>query len=80
MIPPLSRSVRDYLAGFGRSTKPAALLVGEADELFYADRFAPLLQPVRPDLQVTIVPDIGHVGMTVSPAGIAAVYSGGRLR
>ena len=64
---------RDYLVGFGRSTKPAALLVGEADELFYADRFAPLLQPVRPDLQVTTVPGIGHIGMTVSPAGIAAV-------
>jgi non-heme chloroperoxidase len=64
---------RDYLEGLGRSTKPAALLVGGSDELFYPDRFAPLLKPARPDLAVTIVPGVGHIGMTVTPDGIAAV-------
>jgi len=64
---------RDYLAALGRSKKPAALLVGGADELFYADRYAPLLMPVRPDLRITVVPGVGHIGMTVSPEGIAAV-------
>ncbi len=64
---------RDYLARLGRSTKPVVLLVGGADELFFPDRFAPLLTPARPDLRVIIVPDTGHIGMTVSPAGIAAI-------
>jgi len=64
---------RDYLTAIGRSRKPGALLVGGADELFYPDRFAPLFEPVRPDLRITIVPGIGHIGMTVAPAGIAAV-------
>jgi non-heme chloroperoxidase len=64
---------RDYLTALGRSRKPAALLVGGADELFYPDRFAPLFEPVRPDLHIAIVPGIGHIGMTVAPAGIAAV-------
>jgi pimeloyl-ACP methyl ester carboxylesterase len=64
---------RNYLTALGRSTKPAALLVGGADELFYPDRFAPLFGPVRPDLRITIVPGIGHIGMTVTPQGIAAV-------
>jgi non-heme chloroperoxidase len=64
---------RDYLAALGRSTKPAALLVGGGDELFYADCFAPLLTPVRPDLHISIVPGIGHIGMIVAPAGVAAV-------
>jgi non-heme chloroperoxidase len=63
----------DYLAALGRSAKPAALLVGGDDELFYADRFEPLLKPARPDLRMTMVPGIGHIGMTVAPAGIAAV-------
>jgi non-heme chloroperoxidase len=63
----------DYLAALGRSTKPAALLIGGSDELFFPDRFAPLLQPVRPDLQITTVPGVGHIGMTVTPQGIAAV-------
>src|SRR5580704_15709912 len=64
---------RDYLAGLGRSKKPAALLVGGSDELFFPDRFAPLLGSARPDMPITIVPGIGHIGMTVSPQGIAAV-------
>jgi non-heme chloroperoxidase len=64
---------RDYLARLARSTKPVALLVGGADELFFPDRFAPLMKPARPDMRVTIVPDAGHIGMTVSPAGVAAV-------
>src|SRR5271170_3481626 len=64
---------RDYLAALGRSKKPTALLVGGSDELFFPDRFAPLLRPARPDLPITIVPGIGHIGMTVSPDGIAAV-------
>ncbi len=63
----------DYLAALGRSTKPAALLVGGSDELFFPDRFAPLLRPARPDLPITIVPGVGHIGMTVLPEGIAAV-------
>ena len=64
---------RDYLAGLGRSKKPAALLVGGGDELFFPDRFAPLLGSARLDMPVTIVPGIGHIGMTVSPQGIAAI-------
>jgi len=64
---------RDYLAALGRSDKPTALLVGGGDELFYPDRFAPLLGPARSDLHITIVPGIGHIGMIVEPEGIAAV-------
>jgi non-heme chloroperoxidase len=63
----------DYLAALGRSTKPAALLVGGSDELFFPDRFGPLFSPVRPNLPITIVPGVGHIGMTVTPDGIAAV-------
>ena len=63
----------DYLAALGRSTKPAALLVGGSDELFYPERYAPLFGPARADLPVTIVPGVGHIGMTVAPEGIAAV-------
>jgi non-heme chloroperoxidase len=66
-------ATRDYLAALGRSTKPVALLVGGSDELFYPDRFAPLFRPARPDLSITIVPGIGHIGMVVTPQGIAAV-------
>jgi hypothetical protein len=32
-----------------------------------------LFNPARPDLPITIVPGVGHIGMTVTPQGIAAV-------
>jgi pimeloyl-ACP methyl ester carboxylesterase len=60
----------DYLAALGRNTKPVALLVGASDEVFFPDRFASLFKPAR-DLAITLVPDVGHVGMIVTPAGIA---------
>ncbi|HXW28281.1 MAG TPA: alpha/beta fold hydrolase [Xanthobacteraceae bacterium] len=64
---------RDYLAALARNTKPAALLVGANDEVFFPDRFAPLFKPARPDLPIIIVPDVSHVGMIVTPEGIAAI-------
>jgi pimeloyl-ACP methyl ester carboxylesterase len=63
----------DYLAALHRSTKPIALLVGGTDELMYPERYVPLLLPVRPDLAITVVPGVGHIGMTVAPDGVAAV-------
>jgi non-heme chloroperoxidase len=63
----------NYLEALRHSTKPAALLIGGNDELFYTDRFLPLLGPVRPDLKISIVPGISHIGMIVAPEGITAV-------
>lgn len=68
----------DVTAILPRSHKPVALLVGGSDELFYPDKFAPLLKPARPDLAVTIVPGVGHIGMTVAPDGAAAVVAAWR--
>jgi non-heme chloroperoxidase len=66
---------QDYLAALARNTKPVALLVGATDEFFFPDRFAPLFKPARPDIPIKIVPDVGHVGMIVTPEGIAAVQN-----
>jgi pimeloyl-ACP methyl ester carboxylesterase len=64
---------RDYLAELARTTQPMALLVGSEDEQFYADRYAPLLQPAKRDLAVELVPGLGHVDMIAKPAGLAAL-------
>ena len=39
---------RDYLTALARSTKPVAVLVGGADELLFADRYAPLFRQRGP--------------------------------
>jgi non-heme chloroperoxidase len=66
---------RDYLNGLAQSRKPAAVLVGGSDELFYPERFAALLGPARSDMPVTIVPGVGHIGMILTTDGIAAVQA-----
>jgi len=63
----------DFLADLHAAPGPVALMVGSKDEMFYADRYGPLLKPVRPDLDLTIVPGLGHMDMTLKPAAITAI-------
>jgi pimeloyl-ACP methyl ester carboxylesterase len=71
-------STDDFTGDLKRFHGPVALFVGEKDEIFYADRYAPLLKPVRPDLTVTIVPGLSHMEMTTKPPaldGLAAAVA-----
>jgi hypothetical protein len=51
------------------------VLVGERDECFYADRYAPLLAVWRPGTPVRVLPGVTHMGLITEPAGIAAVVA-----
>ncbi len=62
-----------YLEDLRRAPGPVVLLAGANDEIFYSDRYAALLKPVRPDLAVTIVPGMGHMDMTVQPSALDAI-------
>ncbi len=64
---------RQYLADLKAAPGPVSLLAGSRDEIFYSDRYAALLKPVRPELDITIVPGLGHTDMTLKPAGIEAI-------
>jgi len=48
-------------------------LAGGNDDQFYADRYAPTLQPAKPDLTVELLPDLDHVDMLVKPAALATL-------
>ena len=63
----------DYLGDLKRAPGPVYLLAGSRDEIFRSDRYAALLKPVRPDLDVTLVPGLGHMDMTVKQAGVEAI-------
>lgn len=65
----------DYLADLKNAPGPVSLLAGDQDEIFYSDRYAALLKPVRPDLRITIVRGMGHMDMTLKPAALAAIAS-----
>jgi alpha-beta hydrolase superfamily lysophospholipase len=53
--------------------RPAAILVGDADEQVVADQFAPLLQRLDVNIPVTIVPGMKHTDMINAPAALQAV-------
>jgi len=63
----------DYLGDVRRFHGPVSLFAGADDEIFFAERYAPLLKPVRPDIRVTLLPGLGHMDMTVKPAALAAL-------
>ncbi len=63
----------DYLRDFRNAPRPMAVIAGDADEVFFADRYAPLIHTVRPDIWVTLVAGLNHVDMILNPQGIKAV-------
>ena len=68
----------DYAADIGAVRRPMAVLVGQADEAFHADRFAAAFAATTPPIPVAVLPNIGHIAITLDPvahrAAIAAVH------
>ena len=68
---------RDYKSAIQSIRQPVTVLVGEKDELFYADQFQPLLASLGSRIPVAVVPGVDHVGLIreekASQAVLAAV-------
>ena len=66
----------DYRSVIRSISRPAEVITGSDDELFFADQYRPLLDDAgRSDIPATVVPAIGHVNLTLSPAGRAAAVA-----
>ena len=63
----------DYHGDLKRAPGPVSLLIGANDEIFRAEQYAPLLKPLRPDLALTVIPELGHMDMTVKPKALSAL-------
>lgn len=64
------RPHEDYLGDARAIRRPTTLLVGE---LFRAEAYAPLLEPVQPHLKVQVLPGLGHLDMVIDEAALAAI-------
>ena len=64
---------RDYAADIRNAHNPLAVVAGEKDELFYADKFAPTADAVRPGIAVAIVPGLSHTGLIADPSAVPAI-------
>jgi alpha-beta hydrolase superfamily lysophospholipase len=65
----------DYAADLRAAQTPLAVVAGENDELFFADKFAPSIDAVRPGVPVSIVPGLSHTGLTVDARGVPAILA-----
>jgi non-heme chloroperoxidase len=53
--------------------RPAAILVGNADEQEFADQFVPLMQRLGLNIPVTLMPNMKHGDMIAAPAALQVV-------
>jgi len=65
----------DYEADLRNARAPLALLAGSRDEAFVAELYAPTVHAARAEVPVTIVPDLGHIGMTTDPRAAPAIVA-----
>jgi alpha-beta hydrolase superfamily lysophospholipase len=72
------RPRRDYQASIRAIRQPVAVIVGEKDELFIADRYAPLFESLGAGIPVTVVPGVSHIGLILDERAVQATI--GALR
>lgn len=70
----------DYVADLKNASAPISVLVGERDELFNANLFAPTIHAVRPDVPVEVIPGLSHVEITTDPRAISAIIKALRAK
>jgi non-heme chloroperoxidase len=63
----------DYLGDVRRAPAPLMAVAGTDDEIFQTDRLQAALAAGKPGVRVDIVPGVGHIGLTTTPAGTAAI-------
>ena len=66
---------RDYAEDVRNAQTPLAVVVGEKDELFDAEKFAPTLDAIKPEIPVTIIPGLSHTELTTDPSAVPAIIA-----
>jgi alpha-beta hydrolase superfamily lysophospholipase len=69
------RPERDYQANIRAVRQPLRVLVGQNDEVSYADRFAAVFKTAGKDVPVTVLPGIDHISLTLDPVAIQAAIA-----
>jgi pimeloyl-ACP methyl ester carboxylesterase len=63
----------DYVGDLRRTSRPIMAMDGADDEVFFSGKLKGALEAGRPGIRVDLVPGVGHVGLTTTPAGTAAI-------
>jgi len=72
---------RDYVADIKGARHPCALIAGDADEIFRAEQFEPVVRAQGKDWPVTLLPGVGHIPLSLDGAALGkAVEAVGKLQ
>jgi alpha-beta hydrolase superfamily lysophospholipase len=66
---------RDYQANIRAVRQPLRVLVGQNDEVSFADKFADVFKEAGKDIPVTILPGVDHISLTLDPVAIQAAVN-----
>lgn len=61
----------DYAQDIKAIEQPSHLIAGERDEVFFSERFADVIRATGKPIPVTLVPDVGHIQLTLQESAIA---------
>jgi alpha-beta hydrolase superfamily lysophospholipase len=67
------RPHNNYRADIRATRRPLEVLVGGSDEVFRAGAFAGVFEEAGRVVPVTIVPEVGHIGLTLEPVAVATI-------
>ena len=65
----------DWRASIRGAHQPMRLLAGQQDEAFHAERYAAVFQAEGKDVAATLLPGVGHAGLTLQPQAVQAVVA-----
>ncbi|MEX3963005.1 alpha/beta fold hydrolase [Paraburkholderia sp. EG286B] len=63
----------DYRADIRGARQPLHVLAGADDEVFHAREYAAAFEEAGAHVPVTIVPGVGHIGLTLDATAIATI-------
>ena len=63
----------DYRSDIRHARGKVCIVAGQDDELFHADRFAGVFESAGKAVPVTLVPGVGHMGLTLGTAAVRTV-------
>jgi len=69
------RPEQDYLANIRAVQRPMAVVAGLEDEVFFTVKLPPVFQSHGTNVPVTLLPGVGHIGLTLDPVAVRAVVS-----
>jgi len=63
----------DYLKDFKNEPIPVVIIVGDEDEIVYADKYAPEIKPVAENVKVDIIPSVNHMAVVSNERAIKTI-------